>query len=116
MIKNLWKNTCFCCGYRHETPVEMMFNDRGESLFYSCPKYYPQNRTPEEQACPNRMTTIDAEGIINKFSEIIENDLANNKDVNYTGFMFKYKTIDVKIINYSPDKIKIQVINKKALK
>lgn len=115
MIKNLWKNTDFCCGYRHD-PIPMIFNERGETLFYSCPKYYPENREPNEQACPMRMNTVDAEGILDKFSEIIEKDMAEGKDVDYTNYKFKYKMIDVEILSYSPDKIKIKILNKRALK
>ena len=116
MIKNLWKNTTFCCGYRHEHPVDMIFNERGESLFYSCPKYYPENRKPGEQACPMRMNTVDAEGILEQFSTIIEIDMENGIEKDYKNFKFKYKTIEVTILEYSPEKIKIQILNKKALK
>ena len=115
MIKNLWKNTKFCCGYRHD-PVEMIFNDRGETLFYSCPKYYPENRTSEEQACPMRLNTVDAEAIIGMLSDKIESDIKKGIDMNYTGYTFKYRQIEVEVLEYSPDKIRVQILNKKALK
>ena len=74
MIKNLWKKTHFYCSYRHE-PVEMTINDKGDfSMFYSCPKYYPENRLENEQACPMRLNFVDAEAILNEISRMTDDE------------------------------------------
>ena len=115
MIKNLWKDTKFCCSHRHE-PVQMVYNNGPHSLFYSCPKYYPENRNAGEQACPMRLNMVDAEGILEKLSSMIESDMANDIEKNYTGIEFDYKSIHVKILKHHEDQFELNIYNKKALK
>lgn len=116
MIKNLWKNTTFYCGHGHEMPIEMYYKDGPLSMFYACPKYYPENRTKNERACSNRLNFVDAEAIIEKFSAIIEEKEADNTFFDFTNFSFKYRSIEVKVLEYSLDSVKLQIINRKALK
>jgi hypothetical protein len=115
MIKNLWKIAHFYCSYRHE-PKEMQINDKGShSLFYSCPKYYPENRTPDEQACPMRLNFVDAEAILNEISKKLDDE--SGFDCNdITGEEFDYKAIHVKVLKYTPERIDIDIYNKKAIK
>mgnify|MGYP000075122221 CR=1 FL=1 len=116
MIKNLWKEVNFYCSYRHEYPVKMEFNQGPHSLFYSCPKYYPQNRTADEPACPMRLNLVDAEAIVEKLSQVIESDIENNVEHNYRGYEFDYKMIHAKVIKYAPGEINIDIFNKKAIR
>lgn len=118
MIKNLWKNTHFYCGHRHKEPVEMYFKDgvAGNSMFYACPKYYPENREEGERACSNRLNFVDAEGIINKLSDIIEEKEMSGEIFDFTNLKFRYKAIDVKVLSYSPSKVELEIVNKKALR
>lgn len=121
MIKNLWKNTKFVC-MCHDPVVKFQYQqghaeiNQNASMFYSCPKYYPENRDKIERACSNRLNFNDAEAIINKVSDIIETDIRNNKFINYEGYKFKHKTIECKILHYSEDKLTIGIINKKAMR
>ena len=120
MIKNLWKNTKFYCGV-HSTPVEFQYQhgnvlNPNATMFYSCPKYYPDNRDATERACTNKLSFDDAEQIIRKLSDKIEEDEANGVLFNYTNYSFKHKTIEVKVLSYSDSKIKLSIINKKELK
>lgn len=116
MITNLWNITDFYCSYRHDKPVKMGYNNNGLTLFYSCPKYYPENREPGEPACPMRLNMVDAEGILDKFSKIIEED--EDKDIyrNYKNFEFDYKSIHVKVLKYENDSIHLDIFNRKALR
>lgn len=117
MIKNLWKVTNFYCNCRHTTPQKMQFVDGPSSLFYACPKYYPENREPGEPSCMMRMNLIDAEGVLEEFSKIIEEDEANNVIRDYRGFEFDYKTVHAKVISYSYDSgAEIIIDNKKAMR
>ena len=46
MVKNLWKQIEVVCG-NHEKDYPVMGLKQGHrSLFYSCPKYYPEARQP----------------------------------------------------------------------
>lgn len=115
MIKNLWKIAHFYCSYRHG-PVEMTINDKGShSMFYSCPKYYPQNRSPDEQACPMRLNFVDAEAILEKISEMTD-DASGFDCVDITGAEFKYKAIMVKVLRSTPERLDLDICNKKAIK
>lgn len=115
MIKNLWKKTHFYCSYRHE-PIEMTINDKGDfSMFYSCPKYYLENRLKNEQACPMRLNFVDAEAILNEISRMTDDE--SGFDCNdITGAEFDYKSIHVKVMNYTSERIDLDIYNKKALK
>lgn len=116
MIKNLWKCTNFYCSYRH-APEKMILNDGPHSLFYSCPKYYPENREPNEVACPMRLNLYDAEGILETLSEIIEADLENGIEGDYTNLKFTYKkNIIVTVLKYKKnDHVDLDIYNKKAI-
>lgn len=115
VIKNLWKETEFYCSHRHE-PVKMSYNSGPHSLFYSCPKYYPDNRNENEQACPMRINMVDAEAVLEKLSAYIEDDWANDIERDYTNFEFDYKSVHVKVLEYHDGHFKLNIFNKKALK
>lgn len=116
MIKNLWNNTKFYCAYRHD-PIEMIIHDGPHSPFYSCPKYYPDAREEGEKACPNRLNFIDAEGLLEKFSEIVSENIKNDIYQDYTGLEFDYKAIHVKVLEFKQSGVlKLIILNKKALK
>lgn len=120
MIKNFWSKIKIYCGNNHNTPIEFTVK-AGESPFYACPKYmlkdnkHPNGHTKDERACPNRLNFIDAQGIVEKFSDIVEKDIINDKNINYEGLEFKYKHYEIKVFKYTDNDIKISVINKKAL-
>ena len=103
----------------HETPVEMIIQ-QGMSPFYACPKFSEENRGADEKPCLNRMTMIDAGGIIERFAAIIsEEDDPFNNFVNYYNYSFTYKggksKITVKIIKYNDDEIRFGIRNNTAL-
>lgn len=116
MIKNLWKMTHFYCSHRHEIPIEMSYNEGPHSLFYSCPKYYPDKREPGERACSNRLNFVDAENILNILSNMIEEDERNDKFCDYTNKEFDYKTIHIKVLRYETGRVDLEILNRKALK
>ena len=48
MISGMWKNVVLVCGNDHEIPQEMYVRQTDKDAFYACPKYYPENRDPDE--------------------------------------------------------------------
>ena len=118
MYKNIWKNTKFICSHRH-SPAEMTIHDgaNGASPFYSCPHYYAENRAPkEDRACPMRLNFVDAEGILDKFSSIVNNDISNDIIKNYANYEFDYKAIHVKVMKFTDKELIMDIFNKKALR
>lgn len=116
MIKNLWNRTVFCCNYRHEHPIKMNVIQGPASPFYACPKYYPENREEGEPSCMMRLNFVDAEKVLDAFSDIIEKDEAENIYKDYTNYEFNYKQIHVKVIKYSRmGNIKLEIFNRKAV-
>lgn len=116
MIKNLWKCTNFWCSHRHQ-PEKMTLIQGPMSLFYACPKYYPENREEDERACTMRLNLVDAEAILEKLSKIIEEDDNNNINADYTNLEFDYKAIHVTVISYDKTGIiNLNIYNKKAIR
>lgn len=117
MIKGLWNKIEIVCGCHeavHERPV-MTPKAGHRSMFYSCPKYYPDAREKGETACVNHVSTDDFQKILDKICEEAEDQMAFGQSASLTGLSFSIKTIDVKVIEHSQDKIVIMVVNHKAL-
>lgn len=72
MIKNLWKHITLTCGNGHTEEVVMDLKQGPLSLFYACPKYYPENRKEKERACANRLNLVDFEKMLDHMTEKIE--------------------------------------------
>lgn len=116
MIKNLWNRVQFYCIHNHEVPVPFRVQEGPSSPFYACPKYFPDNREPDERPCGNRVNLIDAESIVMKLGDYIEESEMNGEVANFTNFCFDYKGIEVKVLKYTDSHIDLGIVNKKALK
>lgn len=115
VIKNIWSKISIYCGC-HAEPVEMIANAKGSTLFYSCPKYYGQNRRPGEHACANRIKLDDyQEAVEHLCGRIAEND-ADNSVEDLTGYRWSKRGISFQVIKYTDDDIRIAIINKPALR
>lgn len=120
MIKNFWSKITIYCNNKHEKPIEFYVKE-GQSPFYACPKYmlkdekHPNGHTKDERACPNRLNFIDAQGIVEKFSDIVEEDLLSNENINYEGLEFKYKHYIINVLEYTDKSIKLGILNKKSI-
>ena len=119
MIKNIWSDISFYCINGHEHPVKFVRRE-GESPFYACPKYmrkdekHPDGHEADELACPNRLSFNDSASIVEKFASIVEESLLSGEVADFSGFKFKYKLYDVKVLFYSDKAIKIGVLNRRA--
>ncbi len=115
IIKNIWNKITIYCGC-HAEPVEMVANTKGSTLFYSCPKYYEQNRSPNEHACANRIKLDDYQAAVEHLCSRIAENEANNSIEDLTGYRWSRRGIDFRVIKYTNDDIHIMVANKTALK
>lgn len=117
MIKNLWKQVVLICGNHHKKEVVMNLKEGPSSLFYACPKYYPENRLPEERACVNRLNLVDFERMLDHISRKIMDNMERDIAVNLTGYQFKDKKgTQYKILLHTDEEIKIEVLNRRAIK
>lgn len=115
MIVNLWGNTTFLCGCHGGQRIPLIYKT-GKTMFYSCPHYLVDNeKRPGERSCANRLSFDDAEGILNKVSELITK--SESVIPNIAGSEFKYKSIDIKVMKHdTAGCLELEIINKKALK
>lgn len=117
MIKNFWKNITVICGNHGEnTSIKMDLKQGPSSLFYSCPKYYPENRKPGEKACVNRVNLIDFQKIVEMMSEEIEQAESTGNRICLTNRVFKVRYTEVTVLKHSKEHIVIKLLNKQAIK
>lgn len=116
MVKNMWKQIVLVCGC-HEEEVIMNIIQGPSSLFYACPKYYPENRENGERACANRINLVDYEKMVDYLSDKIEESLLEGNKEDLTNLNWVYKgVIEFKVLEHKNGMIKVRMKNKKALK
>ena len=117
MIKNFWKKIILVCGNHSDEEITMDIINGPMSLFYACPKYYPENRKPGERACANRINLVDFEKMVEHLSELYEENFVEGNLINLTGYRWVYKkVIQYEVIEHNQDHIKVKMLNKKALR
>lgn len=114
-IENSWKNIVPICG-NHKERVEMVINNGPHSMFYSCPKYYPENRTKEERACNNRINLIEYQKMVDKLMGMIAEAEVNGETIDLTNFSWNSKGTEYKVIEHDGDKLYVQILNLRAMK
>lgn len=119
MIKNFWMFTNFYC-MNHEEPIPMKVKE-GDSAFYACPHYmlkdenHPDGHKDDEKMCNNRLSFTRAASIMDRFMKVVDKDTEEGMVVDYTGMTFKYDGISVRILKYSPNDVRIGVINRRIM-
>ena len=115
MVKNLWNKIRIVCGNHENNFPEMTLKTGHRSMFYSCPKYYPENRNSNEYACVNNVSTEDFEKILEKLSEEINEQMIFGTTPNLLNLKFKIKNIEITVIEHTDKSITIKILNKHAL-
>lgn len=118
MIKNLADMLEIYCINNHQEPVPMYMRDGsdfGKDSFYACPKYYPENRTSDERACNNNLTITDYIKMINNIDKVLTKAELNDEKVNLKNYTFKIGQVQYTVLDHSERKIKIGILNKKAI-
>lgn len=118
MINGIWKSIQIFCGNHGHEYIKLVPHEgnEGQDIFYSCPKYYPENRTADESACFNRFTIAQYERLVTYISSLIESAIMSNTTINLTHMTWVDNGIEYKVISHENDDIKIAILNKKAFK
>lgn len=111
---------CAC----HAEPVEMSvhegsqyaaFNGSSGSVFYSCPKYYEDNRSEGEKPCFNRLSLTEYEGLIEDLASVLNENSADQ--INLTGYRYRNKKgTDFQVLKHDIHHVDVSVLNNRALK
>lgn len=122
MITNLWKNISIVCGC-HKFPIPLQPHTGSgsgaqggmeRSMFYTCPKYYPDQRDSSEKPCFNRISIGDYEKMVLHLSECLE--AQDGSVVNLAGMRWKSKNgIEFHVLEHSQKNIIVSVKNRRLL-
>ncbi len=124
MIQNIWNKIEIYCGcHGDDHTIKMMPHAAAEnmkggetSIFYSCPKYYPENRNPAEIACFNRLSIAEYEGMVQQLCSKLENNDVFAL-VNLSGYTWKNKNGTIfHVLEHTNNHIKVLVVNKKSIR
>lgn len=118
MIKNLCDLIEVYCDNGHAEPIAFYMkdgSDMNKDSFYACPKYYPENRTEHERACNNNLTITDYLKMVDYIDKKITEAELNDEKMNLTNYKFKIGMVQYRIIEHSEKKIKVAVLNKRAI-
>jgi hypothetical protein len=118
MVKNIWKNIHIYCGcHKPLTNIKMMPHEgtEGRDMFYSCPKYYPENREYGEKACGNRISITDYKKMVEHISDILEDAMQSRAQIDLTGMSWSSNGIDFTIQKHDRDYIEVAIINRRTI-
>ena len=115
-IEGSWKNIVPVCGNHGGERIPMVINNGPHSLFYSCPKYHPENREKGERACNNRINLIEYEKMVSHVMEIIAEEACKNNDIDLTNYKWTSKGIHYKVLEHKDGELVIEVLNARAMR
>jgi len=118
MIKNLCDLIEVHCDNGHQEPIPFYMkdgSDMNKDSFYACPKYYPENRTYDERACNNNLTITDYLKMVSHIDKVITEAELNDQKLNLTNMKFKIGMVQYQIMEHTVKKIKVAVLNKRAI-
>ena len=108
MISNVFDHVQFYC-MAHKEPKQLYVYKGANSPFFACVKYmrkdenHPDGHEENEQACSNRMSFNLATSIMEQISKLVEEAILSGAVMNFTGYVFTYKAVEVTILEYSVD-------------
>lgn len=129
MLMNMWSRIkLLCANHPDGIRPEMMPHAPAESnisrglygaqtnMFYSCPKYYPENRESEEPCCRNHISIKEFEGIIDHLEKSAGKIEAMGGSVDLTGERWRSKSgVEYKVIKQTKDGLHVECLNRKAV-
>lgn len=113
MMYKGWDYVTVVCGNHDSDDVEMRICEGPHSLFYACPKYYPDARKEGERACANRINLIEYERMLMHLSDMLEK---NGVQWNLAHHKWKQKGIEFEVLSHEEKGIVVKMLNKTALK
>lgn len=83
-IDDIWNRIVPLCAC-HSTEVVMVEKQTPDSVFYACPKYYEENRSPNERPCLNHLSVQDYQGMIEKITSELAFQTVKFQNADLTG-------------------------------
>lgn len=129
MIVNLWQRVKLHCG-NHDGDAPLMephaaadsntarslYGNSAMNMFYSCPKYYPENRGDGEPCCRNHISMKEFETMLDKISGELEKAQKNDMTCDLKGLQWKSKSgVVYMVTKHKEDEIDVTCINTKSL-
>jgi hypothetical protein len=115
-ITGTWDSVKLMCTHRHKEPVPMEIKQGPSSLFYACPKYYPQNRDEDERACNNRLNLVDYERMLSHVNGLLRDAELNDEKVNLKSVKWKdAKGTLFEVLSHDGDGLVVSAVNKRAI-
>ena len=86
------------------------------NMFYSCPKYYPDQREPDEACCRNHISMKEFENMLSHISSILEEGEKNGKVINLVGTSWTSRTgVKYRILKHTDKHIDVWCLDEKKL-
>lgn len=124
MIQNLWHAVQITCGCHNDQKIPMVPHEGSttfvqggvqNSLFYSCPKYYPDQRNEGEKPCFNRLSIDEYEDLIMHLSNLLEDAECSGATVNLAGIRWKNKKGTLfEVLKHNSKGIRVAVMNRQV--
>lgn len=111
-----WGKIVPICGNHGEEMIEMVVNNGPHSMFYSCPKYYPQNRNENERACNNRINLIEYQAMVDHLMDIIASEAIQNNSIDLTNYTWTKKGIVFCVLKQEKEILYVQIKNVSAMR
>ena len=116
MVQNIWNKTQIVCACHGEEYPKMEPRVGSKSVFYACPKYYPENRDPGDRiACMNNIDDVIMEKILEKISEEISEQMQDGQTPFIKNVKFKIRDVECKVVAQDDNGITVAVKNRRAL-
>lgn len=130
MIINLWQKVRLYCGNHEGADLPLMtphdqassatarslYGNNSMNMFYSCPKYYPDNRKDGEPCCRNHISMKEFEQMLGKISDEYEKAQKADMTCDLTGLQWKSKNgTQYRIRKQNDDEIDVVCLNEKSL-
>jgi hypothetical protein len=116
IITGTWSSVKLVCAHRHKEPVVMELRQGPSSLFYACPKYYPENRDEGERACNNRLNLVDYERMLAHINALLYEAEFMGEKPNLTNHKWKdAKGTEYKILLHEKEEFVVEMFNKRAI-
>ena len=116
-IDNSWKNIIPICGnHKDGERIEMVITQGPHSMFYSCPKYRPENRDANERACNNRINLIEYQAMVDHLNNLIAESACSGGSVDLTNHTWEKKGTRFTVLEHSGEKIVVKILNLRAMR
>ncbi len=115
-VINGWKNIRFVCCKNHKEPQQMQEMAKANSIFYACPKYFPENRDKDEPACINAIFINDAEKAVKEINDRLGAAAMKEQELNMANVKFTIDNVDYTVLKDDNGKMDVAVYNRKMVR